>query len=274
METTPTPDERAARGADIVREHLAHAEPHDTPTVRAHRGWRLAQMRRAGSVITARFDAFAVNGTGGTFPRIRLADGHVMRVWADPSPALIEEVLLHPGLTAPEEWEHNADGDGYVDGTGTPDGLAYRDVTVKAVRDLIRQHGGEHPEQEPDAAMAEPLIIEAVTDLLHLADGWHSPETVLTRAFGVHWSQTLPAEWSDAANGGQGLIIGTPSTPGPDATPRHRDALAGAVADLYAAAADQYDGTAEEVADQAETAFWEEAQAARLRAVRKARSVR
>ncbi|MCX5199715.1 hypothetical protein OOK31_38560 [Streptomyces sp. NBC_00249] len=181
METTaPTPDERAARGAEIVREHLAHAQPHDTPTARARRGWSIAHLHRP-----------------------------------------------HTGRWTPVP-----------------------------------------------CSMWQELITAAVTDVLHLADGWHSPETVLTRAFAIHWSQDLPAQWSDAANGGQGLTAsgGAPRAPRPDTDPRDRDALAGAVADLYAAAADRYDGTAEELADQAETDFWDEAHAARLHAVRTART--
>ncbi|MFC9298514.1 hypothetical protein ACFTWH_27905 [Streptomyces sp. NPDC057011] len=179
MDTTPTPDERAARGAEIVREHLAHAEPQDTPAARARRGWSIAQLHRPQA----------------------------------------------------ERW------------TPVP------------------------------CAMWQQLITDAVTDVLHLADGWHSPETVLSRAFALHWSQDLPAEWSDAVHAGQRPGAAR-QMPGPDADPRERDALAGAVADLYAAAADRYDGPAEKVADEAEEAFWSEVEAARLAAVRTARAAR
>ncbi|WP_327389172.1 hypothetical protein [Streptomyces sp. NBC_01207] len=179
--TTPTPDERAVRGAEIVREHLAHTQEDDTPAVRACRGWAIAQHHRPQA----------------------------------------------------DRW------------------------------------------MPVPCAMWQELITQAVTDVLHLADGWHDPETVLSRAFGIHWAQTLPERWSDAMHGGQGLgATGRhPRALGPDTDPRDRDALAGAVANLYAAAADMYDGTAEELADQAETLFWDEVHAARIRAVRETRSV-
>ncbi|MEU0671270.1 hypothetical protein ABZ508_35465 [Streptomyces lavendulocolor] len=116
------------------------------------------------------------------------------------------------------------------------------------------------------------VITDAVTHILHLADGWYVPESVLIWAFGAHWAQDLPAEWPDAAYGGQ-EPRGPRRFPSPVADVRDRDALAGAVADLYAAAADRFDAAAEEVADAAEEKFWDEAQAARFDAVRRARTI-
>ncbi|BDT39673.1 hypothetical protein [Streptomyces yaizuensis] len=113
-------------------------------------------------------------------------------------------------------------------------------------------------------------ITSAVTSILHLADGWHTADAVLTKAFKRHYAPMLPEVWADAAYGGQEPHA-VPRVPGPDADPRDMDALAGAIADLFAGAAGQFNATAEDIADAAEIAFWDDAAPAHRAIVRQMR---
>ncbi|MFD5372549.1 hypothetical protein [Streptomyces sp. NPDC127103] len=133
------------------------------------------------------------------------------------------------------------------------------------------RRGLQLPQPRGQAPVTLAVLVDTVTDVLHHADGWHSPEAVIVRAFHIHWAQELPREWSDAADAGQkpGAHL---RMAGPAADPHELNAVAGAVADLFAAAVARFDEGAEAVADAAEVAFWEEAEAARVAAVRRARS--
>ncbi|MET9016947.1 hypothetical protein ABZX74_39725 [Streptomyces olivaceoviridis] len=93
---------------------------------------------------TPRLDNLAAHGTNHIFTPVRLADGHTLTIKVRPGAATAEEVFLYDGLNAPDTdaWESEDDREERVTGA------LYRDVPVRAVRELIEQHGGEHTEQD------------------------------------------------------------------------------------------------------------------------------
>ncbi|MGW2306151.1 hypothetical protein [Streptomyces sp. NPDC001809] len=103
---------------------------------------------------TSRLDVVVTQGTGHGFTRIRLADGHTVILKTRPGAEAAEEVLLSPGLTAPdtEAWENEDFLDDWLAG-GTLDNESgtFLDVPIEALRDLITQHGGEHDDQNGEA---------------------------------------------------------------------------------------------------------------------------
>ncbi|MGO4459872.1 hypothetical protein AB4039_21625 [Streptomyces sp. M-16] len=103
------------------------------------------------TLSTTRLDAVIAEGTDRGFTRIRLADGHALLVKVRPGGRAADEVLLSPGLTAPdteawaeedlwEQWLIGADLDAET--------VTFLDVPTEALRDLIAEHGGEHEDQE------------------------------------------------------------------------------------------------------------------------------
>lgn len=120
---------------------------------------------------------------------------------------------------------------------------------------LVAMHRQLSPSDKNEEPMA--VIADAVSDVLHHADGWHHAPSVLNRAFGLHWTSLNPK------------IRAIPAEYGTDT--RALDALAGTVAALFAAAA-AHDISDEDVADRAESHFLEDAEMARWAAVRAARS--
>lgn len=100
---------------------------------------------------TTRLDVVMAEGTDHGFTRIRLADGHALLVKARPGAHAAQEVLLSPGLSAPDidawanedAWEEWLTGGKLGADTGT-----FLDVPTEALRDLIGEHGGEHEDQE------------------------------------------------------------------------------------------------------------------------------
>ncbi|WP_328643897.1 hypothetical protein [Streptomyces canus] len=100
------------------------------------------------------------------------------------------------------------------------------------------------------------MIADAVTSVLHHADGWVKAATVLDRAFGLHWTALTPKIRAEASQYGSDT--------------RSRDALAGTVAALFAAAA-AHDISDQEIADRAESDFLTEIEEARWEAVHAAR---
>ncbi|THA53249.1 hypothetical protein [Streptomyces sp. A1136] len=103
------------------------------------------------TLSTSRLDAVMTEGTGHGFARIRLADGHAITLKVQPGAPAAEEVLLSPGLTAPdtEAWENEDSWEDWLTGgtLGNESGM-FLDVPTDALRDLIAQHGGEHEDQD------------------------------------------------------------------------------------------------------------------------------
>ncbi|WP_438297894.1 hypothetical protein [Streptomyces sp. HUAS TT7] len=125
---------------------------------------------------------------------------------------------------------------------------------------------GTMPEEEERARIAD-----TIANVLHHADGWHQPRTVILEAFGLHWGDDLPDGWADAYPAEyRPFVRRAPYVPPQGLTTRDLNALAGAIADLFAAAA-LYGQCAEDAADAAEACFWVEAEEVRFRAIRDAR---
>ncbi|MET8861268.1 hypothetical protein [Streptomyces sp. NPDC004579] len=151
-------------------------------------------------ISTPRLDSLTAAGTDLVFGGIRLADEHMLTLKTRPGAERVEEVFLHPGLTAPdtEAWENEDYWDGWLTGGKLGEGTLCVDVPVEAVRALIVQHGGEHEDQEPPQEGPEK------------ADETETAETTATRAL---------AEWGIAASrdddaGNTWLFIDRAPTPG------------------------------------------------------------
>ncbi|MET9324091.1 hypothetical protein ABZX75_28570 [Streptomyces sp. NPDC003038] len=103
------------------------------------------------TLSTSRLDTVVTEGTGHGFARIRLSDGHAITLKTQPAAPAAEEVLLSPGLTAPdsEAWETEDSWEDWLTGgtLGNESGM-FLDVPTDALRDLIIQHGGEHDDQD------------------------------------------------------------------------------------------------------------------------------
>ncbi len=97
---------------------------------------------------TPLFDRLATEGTNGDYALLRLADDHRITVLIWPGADRAEEVFPHPGLVVPatEAWENQDDWEAWLTG-GSHDEVLYLNVPVSAIRELIKQHGGEHAEQ-------------------------------------------------------------------------------------------------------------------------------
>ncbi|MFE0063311.1 hypothetical protein [Streptomyces sp. NPDC059003] len=61
---------------------------------------------------------------------------------------MADSVYLAPGLTAPETeaWENDDDVEAFL--TEGSFATRFLDVPVRAVRELIEEHGGEHTDQD------------------------------------------------------------------------------------------------------------------------------
>lgn len=121
---------------------------------------------------TPRLDRFAASGTGTTHARIRLADGQLIAVQTGPGTAC----LPCPGATgrygAPHDYTgpythmqvylaegiEPGDSDGWdaedawelllTAGDEHDGGRLFNEVPVEDIRQLIEEHGGEHPDQD------------------------------------------------------------------------------------------------------------------------------
>ncbi|MFL0028531.1 hypothetical protein ACJBCE_37025 [Streptomyces sp. NBUL23] len=110
---------------------------------------------------------------------------------------------------------------------------------------------------------------DGLVDLLHHADGWHTPNAVLDAAISA--VDALPAGWAEAYRS-YGTMPESPTLDVPETGDLHHvDAIVGAATELLMAGPSQYDVTANSLADEAETRFMDEAEAARFNAVRTAR---
>ncbi|NEE25425.1 hypothetical protein G3M53_08085 [Streptomyces sp. SID7982] len=134
------------------------------------------------SSSTTHFDHLMTAGAPEPGTRLRLADGTFLLVQAPPGADAVE-VFLYAGLTAPDTdaWTSDDPWELLLTGGNPGDGMTYRDVPVSAVRELILQHGGEHPDQDvtlirPSLKRHEewaPDLAAKITDLRgRLADGF------------------------------------------------------------------------------------------------------
>ncbi|MER5966831.1 hypothetical protein [Streptomyces sp. NPDC002057] len=105
-----------------------------------------------------------------------------------------------------------------------------------------------------DAILNELDVIDAVTALLHHADGWHAAQTVLDRALHILIQE-------------QQMALTLPDFYDKDADPRALDTISGAVAAYYSAAA-RFGLTGSLVAQQSLTRFRQETEAQRLASLR------
>ncbi|MFF4699891.1 hypothetical protein [Streptomyces chattanoogensis] len=116
------------------------------------RAWRITPTE-------FRLDSIAASGTNHIFKSIRLADGHALTLNTQPGADHADEVCLPPGLTAPdtEAWENQDQWEEWLTGgnLGGGGGL-FLDVPIQAIRNLIKQHGGEHENQESNEPRPDP----------------------------------------------------------------------------------------------------------------------
>jgi hypothetical protein len=140
---------------------------------------------------TPRLDRITATGTDHLFERIRLADGHTLTLKTRITAGEADEVFLLPGLTAPdtEAWRNEDQWGLWQYGGNFGEGALFLDVPVKAVRDLIEQHGGEHDDQE-GGAFAPEVPSGAVEEV--------TAGNLATRALAA-WGMTVHAD-EDAGN--------------------------------------------------------------------------
>ncbi|MER7739998.1 hypothetical protein ABTX34_17060 [Streptomyces sp. NPDC096538] len=101
-------------------------------------------------MATTHFDGFLTDGTDDVFFNLRLVDGLVISVQAEPDADSDVHVYLPDTIPTP-------DGDGWRNedqweakltaGDNPADGRYFWDVPVADVRALIEEHGGEHAYQ-------------------------------------------------------------------------------------------------------------------------------
>ncbi|WP_073229293.1 hypothetical protein [Streptomyces sp. NBRC 110465] len=122
--------------------------------------------------------------------------------------------------------------------------------------------------QDPWSEEAEGLR-DALVDVLHHADGWHTVTAVLDAAISA--VDALPAGWAEAYRA-YSTMPPSPTVDVPDTTDVHDlRAIVGAATELLMAGPAQFTVTANGLADEAEMRFLDEAEAARFGAVRNAR---
>ncbi|WP_033954354.1 hypothetical protein [Streptomyces sp. CNQ431] len=152
------------------------------------------------SSSTTLFDRLVAPAHPHPAPRLRLADGTFLLDQASPGADAVE-VFLCAGLTAPNTnaWTRDDLWECLMTG-GTPGDVIYRDVPVSAVRELILQHGGEHPDQgatptRPSLNRHEqwaPDLAATITDLRgRLADG--SASTTSRRSSAASRTRAVPS---------------------------------------------------------------------------------
>ncbi|MFD9850510.1 hypothetical protein [Streptomyces parvus] len=146
---------------------------------------------------------------------------------------------------------------------------AHSDIADRIMRANAYVGDIDTTDQDPWSEGAEG-IRDALVDLLHHADGWHTPNAVLDAAISA--VDHLPAGWAEAYRA-YGTMPTSPTVVVPETEDLHHfDVLAGAATELLMAGPAQFDEvTANSLADAAETRFMDEAEAARFNAVRNAR---
>ncbi|MEV0012865.1 hypothetical protein [Streptomyces sp. NPDC047973] len=129
---------------------------------------------------------------------------------------------------------------------------------------------------EVHATDADPLceglpgLRDALVDLLHHADGWHHPESVLGAALSA--TDSLPAGWA-AAYRAYDTLPRTARLETSGTSDLHElGDIVGAATEILMAAAAQYEGSPVALVDEAEERFCEEREQARFAAIREARS--
>ncbi|MGW1666805.1 hypothetical protein [Streptomyces microflavus] len=115
----------------------------------------------------------------------------------------------------------------------------------------------------------EEGLRDALVDVLHHADGWHTPNAVLDPAISA--VDALPAGWAEAYRT-YSTMPQSPTVDVPETDDLHDlRAIVGAATELLMAGPAQHPVTANGIADEAETRFLDEAEAARFGAIRTAR---
>lgn len=136
-------------------------------------------------MTTPRLDKLTAHGTDRVPARIRLADDTVLTVMTRPGADLAEEVFLFPGLTAPdtEAWENEDSVELFLTNS-VGAGTLFLDVPVQAIRALIKQHSGEHEDQEGG---------DLVPQLFGETDGNEAADVLAARALAA-WGITADCD--------------------------------------------------------------------------------
>ncbi|MFF8717534.1 hypothetical protein ACF07T_39980 [Streptomyces sp. NPDC015184] len=133
---------------------------------------------------------------------------------------------------------------------------------------------GLHYANEVHTTTADPAyegtvaLRDALADVLHHVDGWHTPDTILDSALLA--IEKLPAGWAEKYRDYQTAPTARPMQVTTVTDTRERSAVVGAVTEILMAAA-HYGETATVLADAAEERFRDEAESARFAAMRAAR---
>ncbi|MGW1411306.1 hypothetical protein [Streptomyces sp. NPDC002403] len=144
--------------------------------------------------------------------------------------------------------------------------------THRSIEDRVLR--GLHYANEVHTTDADPLyegtvaLRDALVDVLHHADGWYTPDTVLDSALLA--VEKLPAGWAEQYRDYQTASTARPVKVHTAADTRARSAVVGTVTEILMAAA-HYGETATVLADSAEERFRDEVESARFTAVRDAR---
>lgn len=131
-------------------------------------------------MITARLDRLIAEGTDRVFRPVLLADGHAFSINIKAGEDRAAAVFLWHGLEAPEgeDWENEDPWESFLTG-GDIEDSQFVDVPVRALRDLIEQHGGEAPTADNDPADTAPLALlraaglRCIEDDYALSADWH-----------------------------------------------------------------------------------------------------
>lgn len=95
------------------------------------------------------FDGFLADGTNGVYYNLRLADGQIISIRANPGADEVS-VYLPDAIETPDGdgWELEDHVEAWLTSGDDPvDGRYFYDVPAADVRQLIEEHGGEHANQ-------------------------------------------------------------------------------------------------------------------------------
>ncbi|MGW1193673.1 hypothetical protein [Streptomyces sp. NPDC002559] len=144
--------------------------------------------------------------------------------------------------------------------------------TYRSIEDRVLR--GLHYANDVHAGDADPLyegtvaLRDALVDVLHHADGWHTPATILDSALLA--VERLPAGWAEKYREYKTASTVRPAVVHAATDTRERSGVVGAATEILMATA-HYGETATMLADAAEEKFRDEVESARFAAVRDAR---